>query len=273
LINQEKNISINQWLDAILARGSYSFSKEMVIIQLPTLSDTAVKRALNRLSRKGKILSLFKGYYLIITPPFAAKGILPPTLYLDHFFKHLNRSYYLGLLNAAVYHGAGHQQPQEYFIVTEFPVLRTTAKKGLKVNYISIKKIPASLIEKKKTETGYIDISNAILTACDLIQFEKRVGGLNRVATVLYELMEVIQQEDFNKELLDHVHVAVLQRLGYMLEYVLRNQVFADALYERLINNQKTLFRTKLHREKPTRGFSSNNRWKVIINFIIEIDT
>jgi predicted transcriptional regulator of viral defense system len=272
-VKQENNISINQWLDSILARGSYSFSKEMVEMQLPNLSDTAVKRALSRLSKKGKIFSLFKGYYLIITPQYAAKGILPPTLYSDQFFKHLDRSYYLGLLNAAIYHGAAHQQPQEYFIVTEFPVLRPTSKRGLKVNYISIKNIPVPLIEKKKTETGYINISNAVLTACDLIQFEKRVGGLNRVGTVLYELIEVIQQKDFNKELLDHVHVAVLQRLGYMLEYVLSNQLLADVLYECLDNNQMALYRTRLHREKGVKGFSSNNRWKVIVNFIVEIDT
>src|SRR5690606_8415197 len=98
---------------------------------------------------------------------------------------------------AAAFHGASHQKPQEYFVMTNFPVLRPTQKKGLKVNYISIKEIPEVLIEKRKTEAGYLNLSNAVLTAGDLIQFERRVGGLNRAATVLNELAEVIDPSDF----------------------------------------------------------------------------
>ena len=43
--------------------------------------------------------------------------------------KELDRPYYLALLNAAAYHGASHQQPQEFFVVTGFPVLRPMQKR------------------------------------------------------------------------------------------------------------------------------------------------
>ncbi|MDJ1466192.1 type IV toxin-antitoxin system AbiEi family antitoxin domain-containing protein [Xanthocytophaga flava] len=269
---EQNDISISQWLDSLLAKGAYGFSKAALQRENPEYSDIAVKRALNRLSTKGKILSLYKGYYLFIPPQYASKGILPVSLYLDAFMTHLQRPYYIALLNAAAFHGASHQQPQEYFVITNFPVLRPTKKKGIKINYISIKEIPQLLIEKRKTEAGYLAISNAALTACDLIQFEKRVGGLNRAATVLNELAEVIKPNDFNPILLKHVHVTALQRLGYLLESVCSNFTLADALFESIEKENLSLFRIPLKAAKATKGYSSENRWKVIVNTEIEID-
>lgn len=269
---EQNEISINQWLDNLMARGAYGFSKDDLQNEIPSYSDIAIKRALSRLSTKGKIISIYKGYYLLIPPQYTSKGILPPALYLDAFMKHLNRPYYVGLLNAAALHGASHQQPQEYFVMTDFPVIRSTQKKGLKINYISIKELPESLIEKRKTEAGYLNISNAALTACDLIQFEKRVGGLNRVATVLNELVEVVKPRSFNSTLIKHTHVTVLQRLGYLLENACFNVELADALYESMKQEELNVFRIPLKASKSTKGSSSDNRWKVVVNTEIELD-
>lgn len=268
----KNEISIIQWLDNLLAKGIYSFSIEALQHEIPNYSDIAVKRALSRLSAKGKIVSLYKGYYLIITPQYSNKGILPPQLYLDAFMKYLQRPYYVSLLNAAAFHGASHQQPQEYFVMTGFPVLRPTKKKGLKINYISIKEFPQSLIERRKTEAGYINIANVILTAADLIQFEKRVGGLNRAATVLNELVEVIKPVDFTIEAVKHVHVTTLQRLGYLLEDTCSNLVLADRLFAAMKQEKLNFFRVPLKAGKATKGYSSDNRWKVIVNTEIETD-
>jgi hypothetical protein len=109
------------------------------------------------------------------------------------------------------------------------------------VNYISIKEIPDVLIEKRKTEAGYLNISNATLTACDLVQFEIRVGGINRVATLLNELTEVINGPDFSSVLINHVHVNTLQHLGYLFETVCFNQEFADSLFEAMQKKPKLL--------------------------------
>ena len=269
---KQNEVSINPWLDKLLAKGAYGFSKDSLQQEIPDYSDIAVKRALSRLSAKGKIVSLYKGYYLLLPPQYASKGILPPQLYLDAFMKYLQRPYYMALLNAAAFHGASHQQPQEYFVMSSFPVLRPTQKKGLKINYISIKEFPQSLIEKRKTEAGYLNISNAVLTAGDLIQFEKRVGGLNRAATVLHELADAIKPTDFTSVILQHVPVTALQRLGYLLENACCNAELADALFEAMKREKLSLFRIPLKAAKETKGFSSDNRWKVIVNTQIETD-
>ena len=169
-MDSQNDLRILKWIDLLQSRGVNAFSLEIVAKELPDYTATAIKRALSRLSEKGKILSIYKGYYLIIPPQYANKGILPPSLFLDGLMQHLNRPYYVALLNAAAYHGASHQQAQEFFVVSNFPVMRPSLKKDLKINYISIKTIPEKLLEKKKTETGYLKVSAPALTATDLIQ-------------------------------------------------------------------------------------------------------
>lgn len=260
------------WVNHLLAKGKYAFALRRFRADFPGQSDTANKFALKRLVDKEQIISIHKGYYLIIPPQYRSKGILPPTLFLDAFMKELDRPYYLALLNAAAYHGASHQQPQEFFVVTGFPVLRPMQKKGLKLNYISKKEIPETLLDARKTEAGYLKISNPALTATDLIQYAKRVGGINRVATVLAELAESIKTDAFDANLLKHVPVTALQRLGYLLDKVLVNQPLANALYMALQKNNAHLFRIPLKASAPAKGFASDERWKVIVNTTIELD-
>lgn len=268
----QADITLSQWIDNLLSRGKHAFSLSMLATELPGYTEIAAKRALSRLTIKGRIISVYKSYYLIISPQYSSKGMLPPTLFLDGLMKNIERPYYLALLNAASFYGASHQQPQEFFVVTSFPVLRTTQKKGIRIHYISKKDIPEMLLESKKTETGYLKISNPALTACDLIQFEKRVGGINRVSTVLNELAESIHPEMFCNELFEHVQVTTLQRLGYILEYALENKLLADTLYKALQQQGIIFFRTRLKTSASITGCTTNEHWKVIENTKIEID-
>ena len=264
--------SLEQWVETQLSMGRYGFSLDLLRGSFPAKSSTALKFSLKRLSDKGKILSIFKGYYLIIPPQYSGKGILPPALFLDDLMKFLERPYYLGLINAAAFHGAAHQQPQETFVVTILPALRPTRGKGVYIHYISKQEIPEKLLEKRKTETGYLNISNPALTATDLIRFEKRTGGLNRVATVLYELAETLSTSDFNSDLLSHVPATALQRLGFMLEYICQAKELADELYKKMVEEGMILYRIPLKASGKKKGFSSRNRWKVILNTKIDID-
>jgi len=100
---------VASWSEKIQAQGRYGFALTEMKQANSELSDDAVKFALKRLSDKGKVLSVFKGYYLIIPPQYASKGILPPQLFLDAFMKYLQRPYYVALLKAAAFHGASHQ--------------------------------------------------------------------------------------------------------------------------------------------------------------------
>ena len=263
---------LESWIEGRLAKGRYSFALDDVRLYFSEHSEIANKFALKRVVDKGKILSIYKGYYIILPPEYKGKGVLPPSYFLDAFMRFLNRPYYLGLLNAAAYHGSSHQQPQEYFVVTSFPVLRSTKKKSLKINYISVNNFPAKLLQQHKTEAGYINVSNIGLTASDIIQYEKRIGGINRAATVINELAENMAIDEFNQELLLHSHHSALQRLGYILEVICNKKELADSLFEKMKECKFKLFRVPLKSSLDTKKRSSDNRWKIIVNTDIEID-
>lgn len=268
--NDRKTIS--QWVEERLATGAFGFSVLMLKSALPGHSRIALKRSLSRLSEKGEIISVYKGYYLIIPPQYRSRGTLPPALFIDSLMAHLERPYYMALLSAATYHGAGHQQPQEFFVITGFPVMRPIRKKGLKINFISIRRIPEHLLVRMKTEAGYLNISSPILTACDLVKFSKRVGGMNRVAAVLEELVSDLPPSAFFTEAFGDIPVATLQRLGYLLEHVCGFKSHADALFDATESRRSSFFRLPLKASGIVHGNSVENRWKVAANVVIDIE-
>lgn len=272
MIAESKYQSLESWINTLLSYGKMSFSLTQLKKELQGHSDIAIKRSLHRLSKKGVVLSIHKGYYLIIPPQYASRGVLPPQLFIDGLMKHLGKPYYVGLLSAAAIHGAAHQQPQEFYVVTTPPALRPTHKKSVKINYITKNAIQENYIEKKKTETGYIKVSSPELTALDLFQYGKRVGGLNRIGTVLNELTEEFRPERINYEFVKLSSVSSIQRLGYMLDYVLENQEYADKLFDECLKASVIFNRISLDGEEETLGFSSNNRWNIIANSEIDID-
>lgn len=264
--------SLEAWINRLLSIGKISFSLAQLKEELQGHSDIAIKRSLDRLSKKGTILSIHKGYYLIIPPQYTSKGILPPQLFIDGLMKYLERSYYVGLLSAAAMHGAAHQQPQEFYVITTTPALRPTHKKSIKINYITKSTIPEKYLDQKKTETGYIKVSSPELTALDLFRYEKRVGGLNRIGTILNELIEAFQPERINDEFVKLSSTSSIQRLGYVLDVVLENQQYSDKLFESCQKASIIFNRIPLDGEEETLGFSSANRWNIIVNSEIDID-
>ncbi len=271
-MTDQLNIKASKWVENLEKQGRNSFSLTQLEEELSNYTGIAIKSTLKRLSKKGKIVSIHKGFYLIISAPYANRGILPPALYMDHLMTYLHRPYYVGLLSAAALYGAAHQQPQEYFVITDFPVLRSSFKKGLKVNFISKKYIEMRLLKERKTESGYLKVSSPELTASDLVQFEKRSGGITRVATVLNELIEVMDSKEFNALFFEVTPTTAVQKLGYLIEKVIKKEDLADELFQAAKENQLEFFRIPLKPSVPIKGHSSNNRWKVIANITIEME-
>ena len=272
LSNNNKSPRLEDWINTLQSRGKLSFSLTQLREDLPEYSDVAIKRALHRMTKKGNIVSISKGYYLIIPPQYASRGILPPLMFIDGLMKYLERQYYVGLLSAAALHGAAHQQPQEFYVVITPPFLQPTEKKGLKINYITKTDIPEQFLVTKKTNTGYVKVSSPELTAFDLLYHQKRVGGLNRVGTILHELKEEFKIENINRDFVHLGSVSALQRLGYLLEKDMEGKEYADKLYRECKKADLTFHRIPLNDKSEAKGFTSDNRWNLITNFELEID-
>ena len=253
-----------------LASGKLYLTLNDLRKEFASYSDSALTFSLNRLSKKGKIVSIHKGFYLIIPPDRMAKGILPPPLFVDSLMNYLNRVYYVGLLSASVYYGASHQQAQEYFLFINKPQLREKNKKGLKLNFVVKSDIPQIGVEKKKTEAGYINVSSAELTAIDLVKYQSKIGGINRVVSVISELVEEMKVSSL-KNLLDNEIIgdASLQRLGYILDK-LNESDLADVVFGSL--SKKQLFKVPLKSDSNKNGFPLNKKWKIIENIELDLE-
>jgi len=261
---------LSAYIDEQRAMGKYTFTTEGLHLQL-NISENALKKSLQRLKSQEAVVMVRKGFYVIVPPEYRAKGIIPTSLYVNSLMKFLNRDYYVGLLNAAAYHGAAHQQPQNYSIITEGIALRAIKNDKVGINFYIKKSWNKKDVIKKKVDTGYINISSPELTALDLVNYYNEAGGFNRVATVIEELKEVIQADKLIDSAKQYEEIAVVQRLGYLLENVLEENDLSNALYGymKTIGHYPTLLRPQ--RKKPE-SMITGNRWKIVPNIEIEAD-
>jgi hypothetical protein len=64
--------------------------------------------------------------------------------------KFLNRSYYVGLLNAAALYGAAHQQPQSFSVITHGKSLRPLKNDKVNIVFFTKKSWDEREIQKRK---------------------------------------------------------------------------------------------------------------------------
>lgn len=267
----EKN-KVSDWIEELQRRGRITFSLKEVYKQFPLRNISALRNTLTRLVTKGMICSVWQGLYAIIPVEYSSVGMIPPVLYIDDLMKYLDRPYYISLFSAAVFYGAAHQRPQEFSVITSPKSLRASRKKDVKIDFKTKKEIQPELIIKKKTKTGYVNISCPELTATDLVQYERETGGLNRAATVLNELADELKFSTIPESFFVNVPSPVLRRTGYLLDAELKYTNVADELHERILELKISKRVTPLKIGKSTSGYITDKKWGIIINTSIEID-
>ena len=265
-------IKISDWVNQQLSRGKHSFTLAYLHDKMPDKSNNSIKLALRRLVDKNKIVSVYKGFYMIIPPTYFNMGFLPPSMFIDDLMEYLGRPYYISLLSAAALHGAAHQQPQTHFVCTTLPSMRKTNKKGVQIKYVSKRDFQESHIIQKKTESGYVNVSDPVLTCLDLINYQKTIGGFSRAATVINELSEEINDDELTSGILNLSPCANIQRLGYLWEYECKQAGLSNALFELLKESHRSLKSYKLNPSMDLQNQKINNRWKINVNTKIGID-
>ena len=185
-----KSISVAEFIDNLQAKGRYSFTKQEAK-QATRDSDSVLKLSLWRLAKKRRVKLIREGFYTIVPLEYASSGVLPPDWFLADLMKFIGQPYYVGLLSAAAIHGASHQQPQEFQVVVPVP-MRAIRAGRVTVRFYTKAGLRSSSVVEVKTSTGYMRVSDPAATAIDLVAYADRVGGLDRVLTVLQELSEKI---------------------------------------------------------------------------------
>lgn len=264
--------SISKWVEHRLIRGYYTFTLEDVKKEYTSFSDSYIKTAIGRLSKSGKIISPTKGFYVIVPVEYALSGLVPATFYIDNMMDYLSRDYYIALLNAAGFYGAAHQRPQTFMVIHNGSPIRDAVRAGIRFQFINNKAIDARFIRQQKSKLGTINVASPELTAIDLVEHQSKVGGLNRVGTVLDELAENFDLSSMPDDFFAIYPVPVYQRLGYILDEVVDASEQADILYTRLTRLKKPMRATPLKNGKSTSDCELNRKWNVYVNHEIEID-
>jgi len=258
---------LSAWIDSRQSQGLYFFTREEALRGLQR-SEAAFKQAAARLAKKKRIAPMHGGFFIIIPLEYAATGILPAEWFIADLMVYVKQPYYVGLLSAAALYGAAHQQPQQFHVVTTGP-LREMRSNGLAITFFSKTKFADVPLTQVKVQTGHIPASTPEATALDLIRYTRRIGGLDRVLTVLQELGEVMKPEKLAEAAKTDGKIAYAQRLGFLLE----KAGFSD-LTHKLFQwvYKKNPLPARLEPSMPIRGCEKDERWKILVNIDVEGD-
>jgi predicted transcriptional regulator of viral defense system len=259
-------MSAESYLLDLQASGRSHFTTEEAI-QALGVSSVAARAALRRLKRKGALAMPHRGFFVIVPPEYRAYGCLPPEQFIPQLMAHLGEPHYAGLLTAAQYHGAAHQKPQVFQVVSKKnrpPI----ACGRVRVEFASrgnVERIPTVPVN---TPRGFLAVSTPEATALDLVGYTGRCGGLDAVATVLAELAEALNGTRL-AEVATMSPVSWSQRLGFLLDR-LGNRERTEPL-SRYVAGRRT-DPVPLATGAVRAGASRDKRWNVDVNMEVETD-
>jgi predicted transcriptional regulator of viral defense system len=255
-----------EFVRGLLKRGVYTFTRDEAKAGLGK-SGPNLNAALRYLERSGWLFPLGRKFFVIIDPQHQGYGALPLEWFIDDWARSLKAQYYVGGLSAAMLHGASHQKPQVFHVVADRQ-MRPVIRPNLEIVFFRRGEIVKEMWEEKKSAAGYFRVSTPEITAYDLLYFPRTSASLDRVATVLVELGEVMKAEALAGLANLGCETKILQRLGWLLDHTGWGSL-SGGLNKSLEGRRRVW--SLLQPGLPSSG-SRNDRWRVIENVEIEPD-
>jgi len=262
-----KSKDLSDYVDQLQIAGRYTFPKTEAYAETG-LAEGTLKKALWRLEIKNRIRMIRRGFYVIVPLEYSSTKIIPADWFIADLMKFMRQPYYVGLLSAAAMQGAAHQQPQEFHVVVPSPQ-RDIRVDGLMIRFFKKSGMKGSPVDQVKTSTGYIRISSPAVTAIDLVAYSGRVGGLDRVLSVLQELSSKITPDMLVEAARKEKQMSYIQRLGWLLEKAGEGEIVGKL--EHWASRRKPS-RTPLDPALPTKGFQRDSRWNVVVNSDLKVE-
>ncbi|MBX9691515.1 MAG: type IV toxin-antitoxin system AbiEi family antitoxin, partial [Cyanobacteria bacterium] len=257
--------SIANFVNELPAKGRYTFSRKELGQEFQK-SDAAIKLALNRLKKKGKVVSPRRGFFVVVPEQYMKTGAPPPVWFIDALMKDWQSEYYVGLLSAAEMYSAAHHRPQEFQVICDAPH-RAIHLARYRIRFFKKWNVHETPVETRNTPTGLIKVSTPEATALDLVRYYESAGYYNNVATVLSELSERMTGRSLVAAAKCGVELVVLQRLGYLLD-ILEKPKLADLLHVWVSSQSPRI--TSLRPDMVSENAELNRRWNLYINDQVE---
>jgi hypothetical protein len=93
-------LSLESWIDALQARGRYTFLREEAVRD-SGLSATAVRKALQRAVKSGRLVRPKEYFFVIVPLEYRSAGGPPPSWFVADLMAAMKLPYYVALLSAA----------------------------------------------------------------------------------------------------------------------------------------------------------------------------
>ena len=260
--------SLEKWIDDLQAHGKYSFLRREALSG-SGLSSEAVKKALQRIAARGHVAKA-KDYFFVIVPlEYSNSGAPPASWFIHDLMAAMERAYYVGLLSAAGLHGASHQQPQEFQVITDRPIRPITIGRT-KIRFFVSKFVDNAATMNVKTPTGAMRVSTPETTVVDLVRFSKVAGQLDNVATVISEMAPTLDSKKLIAAVRAIHDVPNAQRLGYILD-----MVHARSLAKSLNGwvERQSAGPVPLRPSRSRRAGKEDRRWHVLVDEPLEIES
>ena len=259
--------TLGDWVDALQARGRYTFRRAEAVDE-SGLSAETVKKALQRLAGRGRVTKVKDYFYVVVPLEYRAAGGPPPSWFIHDLMGAMHLPYYLGLLSAASLQGPSHQQPQEFQVVTDRSV-RPLAAGRARIRFFASKYVAGTAVQSMKTPTGSMRVSTPEATVVDLVRFAKVAGHLDNVAAVIPELLPHVDPQRLLRTVRQRKDVPNAQRLGYLLDR-LRAETLAGLVHEWIVRRGPRA--VPLRPGRSPHNAREDQRWHVLFSEPLEIE-
>jgi len=255
---------VSRYIAELAASGRHDFTTKAVADWAGS-AVPAVRAALRRLKAKGEIADPYRGFYVIVPPEYRRLGCLPAEQFVPQLMEHLGQAYYVALLSAAELHGAAHQRPQRFQVMVK--TSRGPVECGeVRVQFVARNDLERTPVVEKNTPRGLLRVASSAATALELVGYADHCGGLDNVAAVLNELVEVIDAQQLLAAAAG-CPIAWVQRLGYLLDLLGHREV-GDLLAPQIEARAHVV--APLVRARSSAGAQRLHRWKLAVNASVE---
>ena len=239
------------------------------------VSNSHARVALHRLLKTGDLISPARGLYVIVPPEHQPHGSIPPQELVPLVMQYMGAHYYVALLSAGLFHGATHQKPARFQVISDTRIKHPSIFGDVEIDYIYKKSVLELPTQDFTVSTGYLKVATPELVALDLLEYPNHAGGLNHIATVFSELFEALDPIKLINLAKDTHAEYQLQRIGYILDHIdvmdeTNAEIMINALAQHVQVNKPNYL--PLASEISKIGYSRCKKWRIIENSEIESD-
>lgn len=267
-------MNLSSYIKEIRKNGQRYFTLEQLMTD-QSLSKNAALNAIYRLRGHGELISPARGLYVIVPPEHQPHGSIPAEELVPLVMKHLGVNYYVALLTAGLFHGATHQKPARFQVISDKRIKHSSTFGDVEIDFIYKKSVLGLPTQDFTVSTGYLKVAIPELVALDLLEYPNHAGGLNHIATVFSELIENLDPVKLINLAKDTHAEYQLQRIGYILDHIdmmdEKNAEIATSALALYVKENKPSY-LPLASEISKTGYPRCKKWRIIENSEIESD-